>query len=294
MSTRRAKRQGTIEAPRGAKPPTWQQITIGRKTMIVTTYEKDTSVTIFIGSSEIYCIDMQVFKSFSGVEGAYEPQGILTNVRWDGSCSTQDPFERGTDSIMIIQLAMSYLHKYYPDVKQMKFTDLSTRECDNGASVSLVATKMLTDGSTWYESRFHAYINPTHKEIYDDMLRRATEKKRTMTWDTFKRFGKIEHLPMDAEKLYEKSDTWQQFFSGIRDEIGPSKLCIWFSKDGWFNDFVNSALSMEWMTMPFLIDVSSFSMELDPIPMVFKKDGGRRRLQTIRSVKSGTFKNRRR
>jgi len=182
MSSRKSKRQGEIEPPRGVIETRQQNVTVGRKTMVITEYETERFTTIYIGSATIYCVDITLSKD---IGDTYKPRGFLTKIRWDGECSTNDAFEQGTDTIMILKLAMTYVHRNYPTVTEMTFTDRSTRQCDNGASVSLSGMKLCTDGKTWYESQFQAVIDPDYQSAYDTKMKDATELKNTLPWETF-------------------------------------------------------------------------------------------------------------
>lgn len=286
MSSRRAKRQGTIEAPRDTIKTVQKKIKVGQKTMYITEYHKKLSITIYIGSSEIYCIDMQIFRD---ADNNYDTIGILSKVRWDGECSLHDPFERGSDTIMIFELAMTYIKQEYSAVTAMKFTDVSTRECDNGASVSLAAMKVFTDGVTWYESRFHARIDPANAEPYKNIQQYANKVKETMTWDLFQKRAILDGLSIsitDCKIIYEKSDTWQAFFKEIRDTIGASAFCIWLSKEGWFDNFVQMQLNFHLMSAHFLVDVEPFYVEYQVESIVENPTKG----GSIKKIRHGTIK----
>jgi len=270
--SRKAKRPGTIEPPRGVINMVQQKVTVGRKTMIITEYHTELSTTIYIGSNTIYCIDITLFK---GMDGTYMPRGILTKVRWDGECSLTDPFEHGTDTIMIFTLAMSYIHTMYPTVTVMAFTDLSTKQCTNGSSVSLSAMKLLTDGKTWYESRFHAYIDPASAAMYTAMMDRAMKQKTMISWEEFVYCTARNQIILGIDKIqetYESSTTWQEFFTYVRSQVDVATFCVCLSEKNWFDIFVQSRLQINLMSVQFLIDTSAFGLEYVLEPM----SGGRK------------------
>jgi len=98
MSSRRPKPKGLIEY-RASDIVIKKTVRVGDKVMIITQVESDTSVTIYIGSNDIYCIDAQVLKIN---DKEYAEIGNLTKIRWDSVCSIEAPFERGKDTIMIL------------------------------------------------------------------------------------------------------------------------------------------------------------------------------------------------
>ena len=265
MSTRKAKRQGTIEAPRDTIKTTIEKIIVEAstrnkvktKTMIITTFESENSITIYIGSSEIYCIDCQLLKNTNS--GIYET-GILTKARWDVVCSLDDPFKKGEDSIIIIKTLLSYINNKYPSVKQVYFTDLSTKECDDGSSVSLVGMKYFTDGTTWYETHFDVGMDEPHRILYETMKSNATNKKENMTFDNFIGYAnKNIKIPIDVlRNKYDNTTNWQDFFSYIRNEIGVSEYCKWLGKSGWFDTFMYAILKFTTMSLQFTFKVKQY------------------------------------
>jgi hypothetical protein len=271
MSTRRAKRPGTIEAPRGTIKTVRDKVTVDiliknkpqRKIMYITSYETESSVTIYIGSSNIYCIDCQLLNN--PTIGVYDT-GILTKARWDIECSINDPFEKGVDSIIIIKLLLTYIKDKYPSVTQLLFTDMSTKECDNGSSVNLAAMKVFTDGKTWYESHFDVSIDESNKILYDNMLSYGEKKKSEMSYDefigyTYPGINKLKISDDDLIHAYNTSNTWQEFFLYIRNTIGISNFCIWLSVNNWFDRFVFAVLKFNTMSLQFIFNPKKYDIE---------------------------------
>lgn len=270
MSTRKAKRQGTIEPPRGLLKTTREKVVVDtiinnkprKKIMIITTYESQNSITIYIGNRDIYCIDAQILKnSYSGI---YET-GLLTKARWDMECSLDEPFKKGVDSIIIIKLLLTYIKDKYPTVKELLFTDMSTKECDNGSSVNLAGMKVFTDGKTWYETHLDVTMDDIHKNQYNIMKEYAEKKKKELSFNTFMSFTNtsINKLPIPEEILEEKyntSSTWQEFFSFIRNSIGVEKYCIWLSTNSWFDNFIFAVLKFQTLGIQFIFEPKQYNI----------------------------------
>jgi hypothetical protein len=267
MSTRKAKRQGLIEPPRDVITTKKEKIIFEgtieekytKKTMIITTYETINTITIYIGNYDIYCMDVQLLKdSISGTVNT----GYLTKVRWDSVCSIDEPFKNGIDTIIMIKALILYINDNYSNVKYLLFNDKSTRICDDGNSVSLAAMKFLTDGKTWYEDHFDISIDDNNKYIYDKIKKNTTSIKNQLSFDTFSMYSNIKYLNISDEILkesYNNSHTWQVFFSFIRDKIGISKLCIWLSKNNWFDIFINTILRMNLSSIQFMLDIKKYN-----------------------------------
>jgi len=244
---------------------------IHKKVMIITTYETINTIHIYIGSRNIYCMDVQLLKD---KEFGTADTGVLTKVRWDTVCSIDEPFGKGTDTIMMIKALVTYIHNNYPNVVSLTFNDMSTKICDDGNSVSLAAMKLLTDGKTWYETHFDVSTDDINTYIYNKMKENITQKKQEMIFFKFSMYAQTQSLPIPTDtvkELYENSPTWQQFFSFIRDRIGISKLCIWLSKNNWFEIFLQTILKLSIPTVIFLLHVKKYD---DITYKVIKNIGG--------------------
>jgi len=294
MSTRRVRRKGMIEEPRGIIKTTKERVyvegviekkkrtddgtiqiekRIRKKTFILTIFELEQSYQLYIGNYDVFCIDVQLFKG----DENHAVTGILTKARWDKDCSLDDPFEKGDDSILIIRFLMSYIKKQYPYVKDVIFNDMSTKECDNGGSVNLAGMKVLMDGHTWYEEHFEATMYEPYRELYNKLKENITSYKQKMSFDTFSGYAKPSNTGIPVEEiraLYDASKTWQAFFSGMREKLGISKLCIWLSHNGWFNLFIDSVLRFNTMSIQFVLETSTSNYDITY--RVIHTNGGKR------------------
>jgi hypothetical protein len=267
MSLRVSKRQGTIAPPYDVLRTVQQHVTVGNKTMVITEFHKKRPITIYIGSAKVYCVDITLYKDDDGI---CRPRGDLNNIRWDGACSINHPFEKGTDTIMIFKLAMTYIHRTYPTVTELSFTDMSTRQCDNGESVSLSAMKLFTEGKTWYESHLHTRIDPRSEAQYNAMMAYTTEQKKEMSWNEL-----VDYIPRHStilnidriKEVYQSSKTWQEFFLYVRSQLGMSAFCICLSKDGWFDEFILKRLNFNLMGIHYTIDPSLYDTDYTLEPM---------------------------
>jgi hypothetical protein len=245
MSTRKAKRPGTIEAPvKTIIRETRERVVVKtdnnhkEKHMIITSYETASAITIYIGSYDIYCVEVVLYKRSS--DNTFY-SGTLNKARWDNACSLGSPFEKGTDTIMILKLLMTYIKDRYPDVPYIAFTDMSTKTCEDGSSVNLAGMKIFTVGKTWYESHFKIHMDNSYKQIYMERLEYAAKQKSEMTFEDFARHSRIHKSGIEydtLQQIYIKSSTWQAFFSEVRKRIREFNFCTWLSYEGWFDNFL--------------------------------------------------------
>ena len=271
MSTRRAKRPGLIEAPSGVINTIQEKVKVGNKIMVITSYICERSITIYIGSYGVYCIDAQILKN---ANNDILSTALLTKIRWDGECSLYDAFEKGSDTIMIFNLLLTYIKDKYPQVKQLLFTDMSVRECDNNRSVNLAAMKIFTDGISWYETHFNAKLHDNYKTQYENMISYSNKIKTNMSWDTFLQYTSL-NIPINIEivkEYYNLTKTWKDFFYKVREKIGVSSFCIWLSENDWFNTFIQTQLLFNTMSIQYYIEPSEFNTEYT----IIKNKGGSR------------------
>lgn len=252
---------GTFDAPRSTIQTKREVVTVGNRTMIITTFTTPYTIHIYIGNRTIYCMDIQLGKSADNV---VSPMGTINKIRWDNTCSLDHEFGHGSDTERLFQLAMTYLRDHYAAVEHVEFMDTSSKRCDNGASVSLAGMKLFTGGRTWYANHFQAVVSPSHQTAYQTMMDKSNAIKQEMSWAQFQQHAPchlMDNMKMDElERLYEASSTWQDFFSGVRDRIGISGLCIWFSKKGWFDAFLHH-LRFHLISIPFLVQPHQFRIE---------------------------------
>jgi len=270
--TRRVKKEGSI--PEGSYQ---KHINVGQKRMILSIKtDEDGSITIYIGNREIYCIEAQLIKEDTGL---FSEQGYLNKIRWDSLCSLDNEFKKGDDTIMIMKLLLTYIHDKHPEVKRMRFTDLSTKECDNGSKVNLAAMKYLTVGKTWYEDKFGAYLDEEGKVYFRTKEEKLHSLKQTSWDDLTSRFDIGKYMSIDRERLremYESSSTWQEFFLSIQKEVGIANFCIQISP--WFDKFTKAFLNLNYLSLVYILPVKSY---LSYKNYDITRGGTRRRVRTL-------------
>jgi hypothetical protein len=148
-------------------------------------------------------------------------------VRYDLQCSLEHSFLKGIDTKQIIFL-VQYINNTYPAVKELIFSDLSTRHCDNNVDVNLAVMTYLYSEQTWYEKNFGAYIALTSEQEYTrikleyELLDENNIKK--VDWETIcetivNNITLTKMSNIELEELYNKSKSWRDFFEPIYNKI---------------------------------------------------------------------------
>jgi hypothetical protein len=119
--------------------------------------------------------------------------------------------------------------------------------------------------SGWYEDHFGAKIEPEFESAYMAVMQKANNKKTEITWEEFyDNYVPTTGLPTTMDKLksfFDESDTWQEFFSKVRKDIGIAALCIWFSTDSWYEKMFLPYVGFNLIRFAFILTPSNFSQE---------------------------------
>lgn len=209
------------------------------QSFLVVKYETSKSINLYIGGHVKWCIQCEIIKR----DNVIQPVGYLNQVRYDIKCSLEHSFVKGIDTKQIIYFTVQYIKDKYPEVKGLIFSDLSTRVCDNNVDVNLAVMTYLYSEQTWYEKNFGAYIAPmseTEYNIIRNEIRKTKDNKNKVSWEVMSETITNEGTKMtDAylEELYNKSNSWREFFEPIYDKLKIDKFCIYISS--WLPKFIN-------------------------------------------------------
>lgn len=160
----------------------------------------------------------------------------IPTLMYDSECSLGTPLDRGEGSIIMIKTLLRYIHNELPGIKEFVFDDNSSIECGteeeqhrkrhrkrgtHAVPTSLYYFSLAFNGITWYEKHFNAYQED--KEIHKEYRKRVKELlKSSDIKPNFDEFLQIATPPKDIlnelKILYEKSETYGEFFESIRKE----------------------------------------------------------------------------
>jgi len=209
---------------------------------LLVTYESQKTITIYLGGHTKWCINCDLSKK----ENNIQPLGYLNQIRYDIECSLEHSFLKGKDTKKLVYILVQYINNTYPEVKELVFSDLSTKKCDNSEDVNLAVMTYLYSNQTWYEKNFGAYISPisekTYKEIQINYEKVDDNNNNKVKWDemreTIQNNEAITKMTeAEIEDLYNKTKTWKDFFEPIYNKIKIDNFCIFISS--WLPKFIN-------------------------------------------------------
>lgn len=247
---------------------------VGSKTLRLIQHESPDIITLYIGGHTKYCIYGFITKSSSPMARFSDISiGNLSKIHYNQACSLEHDFKRGVDTNMILKVFLSYIHKHYPHIKQMKFEDASYRPCDDGQIIDLAEMSYITTGKTWYEKNFAATLAPTSEGQFKVLELKFQKMKLEIDWNTFKGFITTK-LPIDEielQKIYEDATTWQDFFGPLREKMGIELFCPFVAP--WLHTFMEMVFKFSFIQFKYLMPVEPNRISFTELPY---SRGGRR------------------
>lgn len=246
----------TIIPPKGATQ-TQRTLRVGKKSLKLTLYENEDTVTIFLGGHDLFCIDAFFYKP----ESTFARHGFditnctLTHIYHNLHCSLEHNFQKGIDSNMIMRLLTSYIKTHYPYVQTLSLHDTSSRECENGTRVELAEMSYIRTGKTWYESHFHAYLEGAYLTKFTQATTKFNDRKQLYTWEMMKSYimGELPLQEAVLQKRFASANTWQEFFGPLSEEIGIPKFCVFVSP--WLHRFLTTNLDFQFSFAQYRIPI---------------------------------------
>ena len=247
---------------------------MGQRSIKLTVFEGESADTLYFGGHVKYCIDALIQKPESlFAERIDVSDAFLAHLYYDSTCSLENNFRRGIDSNMILKLCISYIKKNYDHIKTVSFTDTSYITCDDGKVVELPEMSYVRTGKTWYQTHFHAYLDPSDINKFNICEKRFQRAKDTMTWKEMKSYI-IGKLPFDEsimKHLFETATTWQEFFGKLSEDMGISQFCSFVAP--WLHKFIETEMRFYFSSVRYIIPIE----KIEPIEynMIKYTSGGK-------------------
>jgi hypothetical protein len=257
---------GDIIPPTGSGPPKIEIIKYKGKSLKLSLYETEGAYTIFIGGHNKFCIDCLIEKKS---DSAY-----LSHIYSNVECSLERNFRGGHDTKAIMFLLMSYIKNNFPFVKEIQLTDVSNKECNNGATVQLYEMSYITTGKSWYERNFGAMLKPDAAVKFAREDANFQKKKHIIGWEGIKIFMRGE-LPIEENEMrdmFEQTNTWQEFFGWVSDKVGMAKFCEFVAP--WLQAFLFRNFKFQVPFVNYYISLDTYT------PNTYTLEGGKRQLYT--------------
>ena len=212
-----------------------ETVKIGSYSILLTTHDRDSSIILYFGSHELYCLEIFIIKNKANMpSGCFDPkEASISRIEFNSTCSLEYNLKRGLDINTILRFAISHIKRTYPYVKGILFNDMSFRTSgETYQRIGNAFMNYIATGQTWYEKHFGAYLDTFSKEIFDTYAQNFQEEKKKIPWEIMKEI--IEHeYPIGEEhmkELYESANTWQEFFGPIFTILGPREFCDFVSR----------------------------------------------------------------
>jgi len=212
------------------------EVKVGKYTFVITENVDSwngitTNINYKIGGNIRDCVNISVqFDNNLAVSAS------MPHAMYDEECSLYEPLGRGDGSVVMIWTLLMHIKRLYPQLKKVRFDDMSSIECateeelernrskprkkgTNLVPLPLYYLSIAYNGQTWYEKYFNAVQDDTAKQNayrarVDKMLNDPSQKPLD-----YVQFLKITKAPMniraELEPYFTNSTTNSEFFHNI-------------------------------------------------------------------------------
>lgn len=221
------------------------EIATSRNKYLLTCRESSTSILIFIGGIDTYCVEFQIFPD--------NPIASLSKIAYDEKCSLTGRYERGTDTHTLLSLMFSYIQDNFPYVKKLQFDDYSSRECSHRTHIDLACFSYVLYTKTWYMK----HMDATDYENFVSKTQQFINSKVSTPWEMYNAVVTTRHpLPTETmQDIYTHTATWPEFFTEVKDRVG--NICEYMSP--WIVRFVG----LDFKSSPFIMDVDKLRISYE-------------------------------
>ncbi len=165
----------------------------------------------------------------------------IPHAMYHDECSLYEPLDRGEGSIIMINTLLMHIKTLHPELKKIRFDDMSSIECARDEDLENRSTPMplyylsiAYNGETWYEKYFRAVQEDTAKQNayrvrVDKMLNDISEKPRE--YIDFLKITKVSmNIRAELEHFYTNSTTYSEFFHLIPKQDRCRLLSPWIKE----------------------------------------------------------------
>ena len=242
------------------------KISIGTKqSFLLVTYESQKTINIYVGGHDKWCINAELIKR----DTVIQPLGYLIKLRYDIYCSLEHSYTKGKDTKQLLFFLVQYINNKYPQVKELLFNDMSTKECISdhsiNAEVNLAVMTYLYSEKTWYEKASGAFAAPQSEKEFVTIKSKFRKAKET-PWDimsaTIKNHEQYSgHSDNELETLYQNSKSWKEFFEPIYKKIDISDFCVFISI--WLDSFILKYFN-NLQSLTFIMPIKDYGITYTP------------------------------
>ena len=232
---------------------TMYELETSKNKYLLTTRESESSVMIYIGGIDTYCLECQIIKENAVAN--------LPKIIYDEKCSLTGKFERGTDTLMLMTLLVNYVKEKYTYVSAITFDDYSTRECTPAVHIELAPFYFVFHEKTWYMDRMDAYVfDPVEKDDFITKTNKFQEAKKETSWEQYDSMVTTKHPLPESEMraLYDSSETWLEFFNALKSAMKKDMHALCLYMYPWITSFVQTVAKLKFTSIQFAIPVNKF------------------------------------
>jgi hypothetical protein len=186
----------------------------------------------------------------------------LVLTKYSPACAENRQLQGGEGTIEMILMSMSLVKQLCTFIKEFDLNDASSKQCDNGAFISLPYFYVTNHHKTWYEAKFNARLKPEHlMESYHQTLQSllASPLEPFNVFQT--RFlSRVNPVIKDAiRQSYERADTVDSFFKQLYKQHGTKMVCMLL--EGWIDEY------MRLMRMEPFVKHHKWYISADSVPV---------------------------
>lgn len=232
--------------------------------------------TYKVGGDYADCVNISYF-----YENNKPIKAIIPHLLYEPECAVATTLEQGGGSEIMIKTAIRYAYNDVKTLANFEFQDSSHIDCIDKDLTKAPPRKTLKPlnlayfyiayhGMTWYEARFNAEMKDKNKyKLYRKMLGFLTDSKSKPSFANFKiiilsSFGSLD-MYIYVEKLYNKANTYREFF----ESIPKSKRCDVLYP--WLNTFMEHYIGDVFSVKDWLINVDTMDIKKSTVDGSLKK-----------------------
>lgn len=197
------------------------------------------------------------------------------NIGWfeteKGGCEIDNKKVKGEYTVHFVNLAINIFHKYFPHIKYITLSDGSSYVCNlpdgNKKRINLMYANLLFHGKTYYEEKYGATL------LSDDDIPLLEKFKNNRKDSKYKpKSFNFENQTLNEilTPLYEKNDTWEDFFKEIDNKFDKKKCEVIY---GWYKKAVFEIIGTKSISEYWKIDINT----IKKIKYERIKEGGKRK-----------------
>lgn len=183
--------------------------------------------------SKVTCIDMFIYDN--------DKTAKLQQIDYDQRCNLDENMSRGIGTRDMLQSCLFAVKQLFgDDLDDIELDDASSIACDNGLNVSLASYYLAFFGKTWYELHFGAVPITKDAELYKTRKHLFLNKSAKQDIEWFKQLLRRSNTDLQYQnsllEIYEKTDTYREFFDNLKAYYDRSSLCV--ASRPWVHQFM--------------------------------------------------------